>query len=95
MPSKGFTLVELMVVIAIIAITASLSSVALGSLRATPPRPRVAKLEQGRDSALRIGTPVSVELEQETVLFLPDGRALGTGLDPWTGGPYKGGHDAH
>jgi prepilin-type N-terminal cleavage/methylation domain-containing protein len=93
MPTRGFTLVEMVVVIAILGLVAVLSTVAIGSLRAVPQSAQELELEHTRQQALQTGLPTGTEIEDSSgrrpaqpVLFLPDGRALGSGLDPWTGG---------
>ncbi|HEV8356905.1 MAG TPA: prepilin-type N-terminal cleavage/methylation domain-containing protein [Gemmatimonadales bacterium] len=86
---RGFTLLELAVVLLILALMAGISTIAIASLRTeTTPR-TTAALERAREAALRGGAPVQVDTP--AVVFLPDGRALGASLDPWTGEPRAGG----
>ena len=95
---RGVTLVELLVVLAILGVMAGISGVALASLRAPRESARVRTLNEARAQAIRSGKPVQVLLDtvpprtgQQArpliALFLPDGRAIGLGLDPLTGAP--------
>ena len=94
----GFTLVELAVVLALLGLILGMSALALVSLRDTPRLKTARRLIAARDSAIRTGSPVvvsvrSAEVIQDTrsdsvrLLFLPDGRAVGLGVDPLTGLP--------
>jgi len=88
MRTPGFTLVELIVVMAVMGLIATVSVVALGSLRQPTEPPWQLDLENARRVALRDGVAVSATSAarlQPPILFLPDGRALGVGVDPWTG----------
>ena len=85
--SRGVTLVELLVVLVLLGLLFAVSGLALASL--SPPRDsaRVRALAAARAKAIRAGVPVSLNDSASTVLFLPDGRALGPGVDPLTGAP--------
>lgn len=87
---------EVIVVLAILGLMAGLSGLALASLQ--PPRGSVCvrELRSARSEAIRTGRPVRTVLSADTVtncsvlrasLFLPDGRAIGTEVDPLTGAP--------
>jgi prepilin-type N-terminal cleavage/methylation domain-containing protein len=78
---RGVTLVELIVTLALLGVILGLSGVAIASLRPSPQaRPRV-ELERARMEAIRTGRAVRAD----SALFLPDGRAIGAGVDPLTG----------
>jgi len=87
----GFTLVELVVVIAIIGLMAAISGVAVASLKLPRESEQVAALRRARTAAIESGTPVRPDGNPAPrtthLLFLPDGRALGVGADPLTGAP--------
>ena len=90
--SAGFTLVELIVVIAIIGLMAAISGVAIASLRLPRESEEVAMLHHARAQAIATGVPVWAvgnhsPRTTHPVLFLPDGRAIGPGIDPLTGAP--------
>jgi prepilin-type N-terminal cleavage/methylation domain-containing protein len=87
----GFTLVELSVVMLIIALAAGVSTLAIASIRPRPTAEESLAWERARKQALRSGLPTRADAKQAT-LFLPDGRAIGHGLDPWTGKPGREGH---
>jgi len=96
MRRSGVTLVELLVVIAILGLVFGVSGLAFTSLRAPRESEWVRELRRAREEAIRTGTPVHARdpLPPSTAryrplppLFLPDGRALGPGADPLTGGP--------
>jgi prepilin-type N-terminal cleavage/methylation domain-containing protein len=87
----GFTLLEVIVVIAIIGLTVGMTGLAFVGLR-TPRESEVAgDLRRARAEAIRSGRPVmggsNRALSTAHVLFLPDGRAIGAGADPITGAP--------
>lgn len=71
---KGFTLLELIAVLAIVGLIVSLSTVALGSL-VRPEDPDVRARREARAKAIRQGIPVV----SHGLRFLPDGRVIGTG----------------
>jgi len=80
---RGVTLVELLVVLVLLGLIFSVSGLALASLGAPRASARVRALEVARAKAVRSGLPVL----DSAVLFLPDGRAMGPGVDPLTGAP--------
>jgi len=91
---RGVTLLELLVVLMLLALIFSVSGLALVSLGSPRSSARVRRLEAARARAIRTGLPVAVDPDTlpasrfpSTVLFLPDGRALGPGVDPLTGAP--------
>lgn len=80
--ARGFTLVELIVVLSLFGLMLGISGLALSSLRVSEP-PAQQELRAARAGAIRDGIPRTAH----GVLFLPDGRAIGTGVDPMTGAP--------
>jgi prepilin-type N-terminal cleavage/methylation domain-containing protein len=99
----GVTLIELLVVLTIFGLIFGISALALTSLRAPRESAVVRKLREARAAAIRTGMPVRVVLDSSTepsdrptvrpsVAFLPDGRALGVGVDPLTGTPLDARH---
>ena len=96
MRRAGVTLVELLVVLMILGLIAGVSGLAFTSLRATREAAWVRTLRATRAQAIRTGKPAQVSGSGLTssalggprrLLFLPDGRALGPGVDPLTGSP--------
>ncbi len=92
----GFTLVEVLVVIAILGLIFGVSGLAFSSLRLPRESMRIAALRAARATAIRTGRPVRAVLPRDTAayrsplpapLFLPDGRAVGPAVDPLTGAP--------
>lgn len=83
---RGATLVELMVVLLLLGLVTGVTTVAIGSLKSrTAPEPAKA-LSQARAAAIRSGKAVTVKHDSGAVIrFLPDGRAIGRGVDPLTG----------
>lgn len=88
---RGFTFLEVVVVIAIIGLTVGITGLAFVGLRAPRESDRVSELRRARTQAIRTGRPVISDNNRAPrtahVLFLPDGRAIGTGADPLTGAP--------
>jgi len=95
---KGTTLIELVVALAVLGLILGISGLALASLRAPRESERVRELRRARAEAIRAGTPVRTAVSPDTatndaprtrhsILFLPDGRAIGPGVDPLTGAP--------
>src|SRR5437899_8162013 len=96
MPRIGVTLVELLVVLTILGLMFGVSGLAFTSLRAPRESEWVRQLRRARREAIRTGRPVRAVVSSGTVgdgsllpapLFLPDGRALGPGVDLLTGAP--------
>lgn len=99
--TRGVTLLELLVVLVLLGVMFSVSGLALASLGTPKSSARVRVLEGARAQAIRSGVPVLVSADSlpashfplppspfpSPVLFLPDGRALGPGVDPLTGAP--------
>ena len=88
----GYTLVELLIVVAIMSISAVVASVSIGPvLTVTEEHSEAVRLRMARREAIDSGRMVVVPSgpadSGATVLFLPDGRALGVGVDASTGQP--------
>jgi prepilin-type N-terminal cleavage/methylation domain-containing protein len=91
-PRAGVTLVELLVVLLIVGLTAGVAGMSVSALRPPPGDDLVRHLRRARATAIRQATPVRVTVEGPerggpawVLRFLPDGRVLGPGVDPWTG----------
>lgn len=77
---RGFTLIELIVAIAVLALLSSMAGLAVGhgSVEASP-------IEDARRRALQSGTVVYLQDSTLITVLYPDGRSAGPGLDPLTG----------
>ncbi len=90
MTRRGLSLVELLVVLAIMGLLAGVTALAV------PPRRQAdlagRSIERARLTAIRTGQVVELTVDSvgadgpSLLEFLPDGRVLGSGIDPWTGG---------
>ncbi len=88
----GVTLIELLVAMTILGLIAGVSGLAFASLRAPRGSEWVREAWAARTKAILEGTPVGLPAVRPSVLFLPDGRVLGTGADPLTGVPNDSAH---
>jgi prepilin-type N-terminal cleavage/methylation domain-containing protein len=88
---RGFTLVEVIVVVAILGLIAGMSGLAFVGLRSPRESERVRDLWRARAMAIQSGRAMIAGdnrvPRRAHVLFLPDGRAIGPGADPLTGVP--------
>jgi prepilin-type N-terminal cleavage/methylation domain-containing protein len=96
---RGVTLVELLVVLMLLGIIFGMSGAALASLAAPRQSAVIQRLTAARARAVRRGVPIRATDDcaggarndsgwsKSAVLFLPDGRALGPGVDPLSGRP--------
>lgn len=87
---RGITLLELIVTLVVIGIALGIGSVAMRRGREPALTPADSVLHAARGRAIREGRIVRVAIpslagEPKQYLFLPDGRAVGPGLDPLTG----------
>ncbi|MGH7537058.1 MAG: prepilin-type N-terminal cleavage/methylation domain-containing protein [Gemmatimonadales bacterium] len=93
---RAFTLVEVVVALALLGLLFGVSGLALASLRETPSAAIGRQLADARAEAIRTGRPAGVTVtipdtakynapRTTHLLFLPDGRAVGAGIDPLTG----------
>lgn len=87
---RGMTLVELLVVLVLLGLVAGISALGLGTLH----EPGLAvtsdakRMSAARAEAIRTGQPVLLQRDSGgPVLYLPEGRAVGGGVDPLTGAP--------
>jgi len=78
---RGVTLVELVVALALFGLILGVSALSLASLQPVRKSAAIRAMEHAHAEAIRTGSPARVD----SVLFLPDGRAIGAGLDPLTG----------
>jgi Tfp pilus assembly protein FimT len=89
----GATLVELIVVVLILGLVFGVSGLAFLSLRAPRESEVTRELRRARSEAIRTGRPTTTGVHHTPrtthVLFLPDGRAIGDGVDPLTGAPLN------
>jgi prepilin-type N-terminal cleavage/methylation domain-containing protein len=83
---RGLTLVEVSVVLVLLGLLMGMGILAVTSLRPSQHSRRVQALARQRAEALREGRAVTEsDISGHPVRFLPDGRALGAGIDPLTG----------
>ncbi|MFL5493502.1 MAG: Tfp pilus assembly protein FimT/FimU [Gemmatimonadales bacterium] len=82
---RGATLVELMVTLLLIGVLTGLGAATLGARRPTQRSLRDQAFDRGRLDAARSGRAVRVTAAGSEAYFLPDGRAVGAGLDYLTG----------
>lgn len=85
MSRAGVTLIELVVVLLVLGLLGGMSGLAVSSLRPPSEAPREAGLWRARAEAIRTGRSVRIADDTAPAVFLPDGRAIGSGLDPLTG----------
>ena len=78
----GFTLLEMIIVLALFGLLLALSGLAIASL--APRNDQWQSVRAARAEAIRAGSPRGVD----SILFLPDGRAIGVGVDPLTGASH-------
>lgn len=83
--NRGVTLVELLVVLVLLGLLFTVSGLALASLGVPKGSVRLQALNSARVHAIRSGVPVTIADSGGPVLFLPDGRGVGAGVDPLTG----------
>ena len=88
---RGFTLLEVMVVVAILGVIVGVSGLAFASLRVPRKSAWTRAATQARVDAIRLGRPARAPVPDSLAapLFLPDGRAIGPGVDPLTGLPLR------
>jgi len=84
--ARGVTLVELLVVLTVLGVILGVTGLALATLKVPRESALSLELRQTRTEAIRTGTPRTAHHAPRT-LFLPDGRAIGPGVDPLTGKP--------
>ena len=93
---RGVTLVELLVVLTIVGLISGVSGLALAGLRSPRATLWAGSLREARARAIERGVAIRVTVDTAsqaterghaplTVLFLPDGRVVGAGVDPFTG----------
>lgn len=85
---RGVTLVELVIVLALLGMVLSMSALNLGRAwgRDAASMSGNGRVDGARLQAIREGRPVRLERDSAgPLLFLPDGSALGNGVDPLTG----------
>lgn len=88
--SAGFTLIEMMIVMALVSVAAGIAAMTLG-FTTRKPEGMIELLDRARDSAARHGIPVSVPVDSspdgEVLLVLPDGRLIGAAVELMAEGP--------
>jgi prepilin-type N-terminal cleavage/methylation domain-containing protein len=98
---SAFTLVELLMVIAVLGLISGIAGLTLASRRTPRDSEWLRELRRARSEAIRTGMPVWARnlVPPHTdshglisPLFLPDGRAVGAGVDPLTGAPIETAH---
>lgn len=94
----GFTLAEMLVVILILGLSAGVTVLSVAALKPPLQSDRARVVRNARAEAIQMGREVEVDADTSAaasdvggedgrglIRFLPDGRAIGPGVDPWTG----------
>jgi prepilin-type N-terminal cleavage/methylation domain-containing protein len=92
---RGVTLLELLVVLVLVGLLTTLAAFAL---RGAPGGAAMDDASVARHRAVTEGRPVAIRMDADSghispgqwVRYLPDGRALGAGVDPLTGAALPG-----
>ena len=89
MRGRGVTLVEMLVVLTLMGVLAGIGGLAFASLKRPPEDPWRVALAGAREAAADSGRAVALPADSAhgAVLLLPDGRAVGPGVDPLTAEP--------
>jgi type II secretion system protein H len=74
---RGFTLLELLVTIAVLGVLSSIAALGWRTTRATDAQRLADSLAIARGAAIADGRPVSLRLGRATVRFFPDGSSSG------------------
>ena len=82
--ASGVTLLELIVVLAILGVILAVTGLALGALKRPREAQELTELREARAEAIHVGAPRTAH----GVRFLPDGRAIGPNVNPLTGAPH-------
>jgi len=83
MRAQGVTLLELIVVLAVLGVILGVTGLALGTLKSPREAQQLTDLRQARAEAIHAGAPRTAH----GIRFLPNGRAIGPNVDPLTGAP--------
>lgn len=75
--TPGFTLLEMMVTVCVLALLATVSGLAARSLKPGRDRQVATALAEVREQAIRSGRPVAWSSDSVTVRFLPNGSSSG------------------
>ncbi len=75
--TRGFTLVEMAVVVLLLGLGAGLVALSLGTLRAPPAAEVLSALAEARAAAVRQGQPVAWRRDSAAVWFYADGSSNG------------------
>lgn len=75
--TPGFTLLELMVTVCILTLLATVSGLAVRSLKPDRDQQVATALAEARAQAIRSGRPVAWSSDSVTVRFLPNGSSTG------------------
>lgn len=83
----GVTLVEMVVVLTLMGVLAGIGGLAFAGLRGPAADPWSGAVTSARQAAIDSGITVLLAADSvhASVLLLPDGRAIGQGVDPLTG----------
>jgi len=97
--SQGFTVMEMLVVLALLGVMVGISAIALRPVEQSPEASLRVEGLRARGEAVRTGRPVwspipraetaDSTLPRERTLFLPDGSARGRTVDLLTGAPHE------
>ncbi|MDH4348177.1 MAG: prepilin-type N-terminal cleavage/methylation domain-containing protein [Gemmatimonadota bacterium] len=82
---RGTTLVELLVVLALLGVLLGTSSLSVVALRPAPSDLDRARADSARRAAILSGQAVTIRFDSTVVRYLPDGGAIGVGVDRLTG----------
>lgn len=74
---RGTTLVELLVVLAVLGTALGVAGLGVRALDPPPDAAALVALRDAREQAIRTGRPVTAQVAGTALRFAPDGRALG------------------